>query len=678
MNYTTDILVYDLETPKYCFIASFWNREEEKFYDFLINRWQNDLYNLIKFLEVNKLKYFCGYNTLKFDNQVLEFIWRNYEKWYNKSAIEISTIISEFASNEIEKSNYGLFNTFKEQNFTFKTIDTPSIWHFFNENRRVSLKQLEFEMRAENIENLDFELDEDFTHEKIYGKDGILDYCHNDVFYTNEHLNYTIGQTEHRLYKGKDKLRDRLIMIEEFGIPCLNYDDVKIGAEWNKKDYLELTGKDEKELKPKNVEQFYGKKFKQFFPKTVEFKNTELKRFVEEFGETYILNKKQEFKFKFNDELTTTLAKGGIHSTEKNRFLKPENDEMYIQMDIGSQYPNGIKKFKVEPPHLPGWNGLITSKIERRINFKKLYGETKEPKYASLQEMGKLALNGGSYGRLNTKGDWQEHPPSMLKVTIGCQLEILMATEIFLEHGFRVVSQNTDGLDVIIKKSQLDLLFNLVEKIEEKIGNVTLGQFELTVFGWIAQTSVNDYIAQKLGEFKGRELKFLEKPDYKLKGDFEIYKELHKNTSFSIFPIAYYEYFVNNNPIENTINNHQNIFDFCARSNSGSTYYHEGYCNNTSFKLPKLIRYYVSKDGIHIKKIVKDEVDTNANDTNVQPAEFIKTVCNKLPKSDFEKHLNNVNREWYINKAKEVIFAIENGYKPKKNIVKDENQLTLF
>ena len=292
--------------------------------------------------------------------------------------------------------------------------------------------------------------------------------------------------------------------------------------------------------------------------------------------------------------------------------------------------------------------------------------------------MGKLALNGGSYGRLNTRGDWQEHPPSMLKVTIGCQLEILMATEIFLEHGFRVVSQNTDGLDVIIKKSQLDLLFDLVEKIEKRIGNVTLGQFELTVFGWIAQTSVNDYIAQKLGEFKGRELKLLEKPDYKLKGDFEIYKELHKNTSFSIFPIAYYEYFVNNNPIENTINNYQNIFDFCARSNSGSTYYHEGYFNNTSFKLPKLIRYYVSKDGIHIKKIVKDEVDTNANNTNVQPAEFVKTVCNKLPKSDFTKHLNNINKEWYINKAKEVIFAIENGYKPKKNIIKDENQLTLF
>ena len=33
------------------------------------------------------------------------------------------------------------------------------------------------------------------------------------------------------------------------------------------------------------------------------------------------------------------------------------------------------------------------------------YGETKEPKYASLQEMGKLALNGGSYGRLNTRGN---------------------------------------------------------------------------------------------------------------------------------------------------------------------------------------------------------------------------------------------------------------------------------
>ena len=39
---------------------------------------------------------------------------------------------------------------------------------------------------------------------------------------------------------------------------------------------------------------------------------------------------------------------------------------------------------------------MITSKIERRLTFKKLFKETGDPKYNSLQEMGKLSLNGGS------------------------------------------------------------------------------------------------------------------------------------------------------------------------------------------------------------------------------------------------------------------------------------------
>ena len=76
--------------------------------------------------------------------------------------------------------------------------------------------------------------------------------------------------------------------------------------------------------------------------------------------------------------------------------ITPADDEEYWQIDIGSQYPNAIRKYKVEPGHLPGWNELIVSKIDRRLKYKKMYGETKIPKYNSLQKMGKLALNGGS------------------------------------------------------------------------------------------------------------------------------------------------------------------------------------------------------------------------------------------------------------------------------------------
>lgn len=59
-------------------------------------------------------------------------------------------------------------------------------------------------------------------------------------------------------------------------------------------------------------------------------------------------------------------------------------------------------------------------------------------------------------------------------------------------------------------------------------------------------------------------------------------------------------------------------------------------------------------------------VDTNANDTNVQPAEELKTVCNRLSKEHYEKHLLNINRNWYINKVNETIFAIETGKNLKR------------
>ena len=49
----------------------------------------------------------------------------------------------------------------------------------------------------------------------------------------------------------------------------------------------------------------------------------------------------------------------------------------------------------------------------------------------------------------------------------------------------------------------------------------------------------------------------------KHKSDFEIDKELHKNPSMRIVPIALEKYFVEGIPVEETIKNHKDIFDFC-------------------------------------------------------------------------------------------------------------------
>lgn len=679
IDYKKDIIIYDFETPRKCFLASFFVVEENAWYDFLINKFQNDLYALLKFMDERKEKYFVGYNCLKFDGQIIEFIYRNYSKWVNLSNLEIAKIISDFGSSEIERISYGMFSTYRESDFTFKQLDLPSVWHFFNENKRVSLKQLEYEMRAENIENLEFEMDQDFDEEGIKE---LIRYCHNDITYTHLHFQFTIGETEHKLYKGKDKLNDRSIIMQEVGISCLNYDDVKIGAEWNKKDYMAMSGKDEKDLKPKRVNYYYGKKYKQFFPNTVDFQSKELKSFIKKVGETTVLPEKQEFVHIFNETLQVCIGKGGIHSREKFRLIKPDEDELYLQCDIGSQYPNAMRKYGTYPRHLgKEWNTMLKSKIERRLHYKSLYKQTKEAKYNSLQEMGKLSLNGGAYGRLNSKGDWQEDPCCMLEVTLGCQLEILMIVEALFLKGFEVVSVNTDGYDVVVKKERLEEFFDICSFYEEKIGNKELGNIEYTEFLWIAQTSVNDYIAKKKGEWVNRvfiphKTKEVD-DDLKQKGDFEYWKELNKNTSFSVVALAYQKYFNEGVDPESFINSHDNIFDFCARSNSGKTYRHEGYMDGKPVPISKLIRYYVSLDGIHIKKMVRDEIDTNANDANVQPAEELKTVCNQLPKEDYEKHLKNVKRQWYVDKVKEVIFAIEKGRKPRK-VKEDKNQIKLF
>lgn len=682
-DYYKDLTAYDYETPTGCFLASFYFPREDKFCDFLINQYQNDLYKFIRFYEENKRKLFLGFNCINFDAQITEFIFDNYEMWYDKTGLEISALISQFGSDIIDDQEYNVYLPYREEYFRFKQLDIPRVFHWFNENKRVGLKQAEFELRATTIENFDIDVNKtEFSKEDV---EALIYYCHNDIRYTYEIYKYAIGEVEHPLYKGKNKIYDRMVVKEEVGLECLNWDDVKIGADWNKLDYIKATGKKEWDLKPKHINVFYGKKYKQFFPSTVSFQSDELKEFIHGLGETTVLAEKQEFKYKFSDALTVTIGKGGLHSCEKPRYLHPEDDEIFLQNDIGSQYPNALRKYGKYPKHLSKvWIDSIEQKIQRRLKNKKLYKETKDPKYNSLQEMGKLQLNGGLYGRLNTKGDWQQDPCVMLNVTIGCQLEILMIVEALILKSFNVTSCNTDGWDCIIPKNRLDEYFEIVEYYEELIGNKELGNIEFTEFEWMAQTSVNDYMAKKKGIWENREFKpdtivtrESHYPTLKLKGDFTVDFLLEKNSSFRIIPLAIVEYFYAHCNIEEFITSHKDIFDFCARSNSGKTYYHLGYKNNEEFKIPKLIRYYVSKEGIHIKKIVKDNIDTGANDQNVQPAEYLKTICNTLREEDYNTHLENVNFGWYIDKVREMIFLVENGKTAKRTKI-DKNQLSLF
>ncbi len=657
------VLIHDIETMLEFFLVGIYIPEEDRYVEFSVNKWENQLDSFIKFAEQHSDYYWVGYNNLRFDSQVVEWVMRNHENWHDLSGLEIASKIAQKAQDVIHDANYEVLPEFSEKSLSLKQLDLFTIWHFQNENRRTSLKALQFYMNWENIEEMPIHhAKEHLTEEEVALTKS---YCKNDVMSTYEFYKLTRGDASFSLYKGKDKIADRLTMQREFKLDCLNWDDVKIGAEWNKIDYMAVSKKQAKDLKPDKIKSFYGKRFKQFFPKWCTFQTPELQKFVKTFGDTFVMPEKQEFKYVFNQELTATIAKGGVHSNEKPRWLIPSEDEQYWQVDIGSQYPNAIRKYKVEPSHLPGWNNLIVSKIDRRLSYKAKYKETGDPTYNSLQEMGKLALNGGSYGRLNTKGDWQEYPYGMLQVTIGGQLEILMVVEDLILKGFRVVSLNTDGFDCIIKKDREKEFKEILSNWEVVIGNDVLGNFEYTQFQWIVQTSVNDYIALKMD---GKT---------KQKGDFAVDVECHKNSSARIIPIALEKYYVEGIPVEQTIRKHTNIFDFCIRQKSSKDFHYEGWnrSTGTTSMYNKLIRYYVSKTGEKLMKIKNTYSQSTAPDSSqVEAGDWVATVCNYLTK---DHPLYNIKYEYYIERAERMVRKIETEGK-KSKITINPDQLSLF
>ena len=83
------VLIYDIETMQELFLIGILDPETGKYYEFEVSQWTNSLDNFIKFIEDKNEYYWVGYNNLRFDSQVVEYILRNYEDWHELSGLEI-------------------------------------------------------------------------------------------------------------------------------------------------------------------------------------------------------------------------------------------------------------------------------------------------------------------------------------------------------------------------------------------------------------------------------------------------------------------------------------------------------------------------------------------------------------------------------------------------------------
>lgn len=648
-----DVIIYDIETLKELFLVVLYNPKDNSENVFQISKFKNNSDSLIRYLEENYNFYFVGYNNLRFDSQVIQYFYLNHDKWHELSGLEICQKIYQFAQDTIDDANYELFAKYSESALSFKQIDLFKINHYDNKNRRVSLKRLEFEMDFENIEEMPIHHSKvNMTLDDI---DITIGYCKNDVRATYEFYKITTGNTEHPLYKNNNQIQLRLDIQEEFGINCINYSDSKIGDEIIKKYYTEEKNISIKELPSKG---YFRKEIrvKDCIAPYINFKTKQLKQFHKEI-KGRILSAKDEFveSIIFAD-MEYTFAKGGIHSVNKPEMFESDDEYEIIDWDVSSYYPAIIINNKKYPAHL-GKEFLIGYKklFEKRLALKR-FAKT-DKKIAGIVGALKLAVN-SVYGKSSDMLSWIYDRQLTMFTTITGELSLLMLIEAYHLAGIKTISANTDGVTILIKKSDLDKMI----EINKWWSELTSYELERTDYSKIIFSTVNDYLAIKTnGEIKK-------------KGDFLTDFELHKNKSKKIIGIALENYFVNDIDVETTINNHNNIYDFCIRQKASRDFHYEGYENGkVSNVYDKLIRYYVSYEGEKIFKIKNPECLTNAPaSSQIEAGLWLCEVCNDISKAN----INNVNRSYYIEKTYELIYKIKyNGKKVKKII---PNQLNLF
>jgi hypothetical protein len=681
--------VLDIETLLRCYlVCSYCPSTGEKF-QFEISRRKNQLDGLIKHLLDFKRDYIVDYNGLTFDGQVLQYTIDNYESFSDLSAEQIAEKISNFAAECIDRQKYELKQVYNPNYMDFSQIDLLKVWHYDNRARRTSLKWLEFTMDFPDIEEMPIDFRKDYlTDEEI---EDTIKYCWNDVMATYEFYKITRGDTQLELYRGKDKIQERLDVMEEFGFgkECLSWSDVKIGDEINKKGYMEETGCSYGDLykKKKSRKPTPHFTFGDCIPEYVKFQTKEFNNFHNSVkGKTVNLNKtKQTFEFRYG-KTNYIIAQGGIHSVDKPRIVTADEKRIKKDADIGSQYPNAINKRCLYPSQLgKPWNTRYEKTTHQRINYKSRGKENR--KFKSLAEMYKLCLNGGGFGMTSQKDNWQYDPFVTFACTIGNQFEILMLIEALEMSGISVISANTDGIISDIPRELEDKYYEICHEWERNVGNDKIGMLEYADYKKLVQTSVNDYLAIGVD---GK---------VKLKGDFVTTEiELHKNKSNRISPIAVYEYFVNGTPIEETVRNHRRIYDFCIAKKASKDYFYRQVDRKlgTARDLNKLVRYFCAKSPdtkLDTKLSEEDEVTyllpgklykikhENSEKTGPKVSQCESSSgCQQLFNRYYEvKNWEdyNIDYQYYINKANEIVDKVDPVFKRDRKL-RESGQISMF
>lgn len=621
------IWVYDLETLN-IFTATFVDRDSDETRTFIIANYKDERESLFNFLntEVDGL---VGYNCLWFDAQILEFLYRNPKV----TALEIRNYAEIITSNDRE------FPDIPEWRLRIPHLDLYKIHHFDNKNRRVSLKWCEFMMDFENIEDMPSQGEGNNWEEMV------LSYNLNDVLATKE------------LYKrSKNEIELRKSLTQRYGLNLINASNSRIGSELCLHLYCKATGKYKRDVKALRTKRDKIKVADILFD-YVQFKSEELNNVLNYFKTQIVENTKsgievsQSYRgFQFD------YGQGGIHGSLHNQVVEADVNTLIIDADVASLYPSIAIVNNLYPEHLGEEftkvynDDIVGVRLAEKV---KPYEQQDKTIIAGFKE----AAN-SVYGKSNEATSWLYDPKYTMATTINGQLSITMLAEMLMDvPSLQLLQINTDGLTVKIDKAYEKLYYELCNKWM----GITRWTLEYAYYSKMIIWDVNNYIAVYTNPNK--------KP--KLKGRWELEDiPYHKNKSYLIIRKAVVNYFTKNIPIEDTIYNSDNIYDFCAgvrakRTESGMSRFVLRTLKDSlkvkETKLSKTIRYYISTSGEYLYKVYengREEFVEAPLRINIKRKKNWKVIYfNKYVKKSMKEY--DIDYSYYLYHAREWIYKIE-------------------
>jgi hypothetical protein len=450
----------------------------------------------------------------------------------------------------------------------------------------------------------------------------VLDYNFNDVLITQE---------LYRAIQPKIKLRAELGVLFKLGDGLSNSSDSNMANKLLERIYTQATGQDIREireLRTKRDSLCIG----DCIGKNISFRTPTLQKLSDDL-KSITVSSHNKYAYSRTVRIADTtydLGVGGLHSKDYPAKFVAGDDIIIRDADVASYYPNIMLKNDIKPEHLDdNFLTILRSITKERIEAKRAGEKVKA-------EGLKITIN-SIFGKLRSDTFWLEDPKAFVSVTVSGQLYLLMLIESLELNGIPVISANTDGIMTRIPKGSGSCYKSLCEEWMQLTGF----ELEFTDYSLYVRSDVNNYLTSKVGGGTKSKGRYIQEIDL-MRG----YK--HPVTSKCL-----YQYFVNQKPVCETLNESRDILDYCISQKTGGKFQLELHNLKGVEQLQKTNRFYIANRG---GILIKRNRDTNKG-TGLYVGEQVRILNNFDPTLPFESY--DVDLDFYRKEAQSYIEEIE-------------------